>query len=271
MDLSIDADGVTLSGEEDGRGDAGRPAARPDGDAPLRRDGLAGARALRPPRDRLRRARPRPVRSGGDDYSYDRLADGPARRARRPRDRAGRAGRRLDGRAHAHEVRARRTPSASPALVIMTPAYDPEARPRLRALGLARRRACANGGVEGFVEAYGTPNVPEKWHETIDRVLHQRLSAHEHPEALADALEAVPRSRPFEDWGDLRRDRRADGRRRQPRRGRPRAPVRGRRALRARRSRARSSSPRTRAPRRWPGRARRSRRSSSWRTAAAAP
>jgi hypothetical protein len=46
--------------------------------------------------------------------------------------------------------------------------------------------------------------VPEKWHETIDRVLHQRLSAHEHPDALADALSAVPRSRPFESWDDLR-------------------------------------------------------------------
>ena len=57
--------------------------------------------------------------------------------------------------------------------------------------------------MEGFVEAYGTPDVPEKWHETIDRVLHQRLSAHEHPDALADALQAVPRSRPFERWEDL--------------------------------------------------------------------
>ena len=35
------------------------------------------------------------------------------------------------------------------------------------------------------------------------KVLHQRLSAHEHPEALADALHAVPRSRPFEDWEEL--------------------------------------------------------------------
>ena len=45
--------------------------------------------------------------------------------------------------------------------------------------------------------------MPEKWLETIDRVLHQRLAAHEHPEALADALQAVPRSRPFERWEDL--------------------------------------------------------------------
>jgi hypothetical protein len=61
-----------------------------------------------------------------------------------------------------------------------------------------------NGGVEGFVEAYGTPDVPEKWRETIDRVLHQRLAAHDHPDALADALKAVPRSRPFEAWSELR-------------------------------------------------------------------
>ena len=86
----------------------------------------------------------------------------------------------------------------------MTPAFDPEdRRPAPWTAGTGSPRACANGGVEGFVEAYGTPNVPEKWHETIDRVLHQRLSAHEHPDALADALQAVPRSRPFEAWGDL--------------------------------------------------------------------
>ena len=35
------------------------------------------------------------------------------------------------------------------------------------------------------------------------RVLHQRLSAHEHPEAVADALREVPRSKPFEAWSDL--------------------------------------------------------------------
>jgi hypothetical protein len=31
-------------------------------------------------------------------------------------------------------------------------------------------------------------------------VLRQRLSAHEHPGAVADALQVVPRSRPFETW-----------------------------------------------------------------------
>ena len=34
-------------------------------------------------------------------------------------------------------------------------------------------------------------------------MLRQRLGAHEHPDAVADALHAVPRSRPFERWEEL--------------------------------------------------------------------
>jgi pimeloyl-ACP methyl ester carboxylesterase len=83
-------------------------------------------------------------------------------------------------------------------LAFITPAFVPE-----RAEGdLARWDALSDGlrtgGVEGFVEAYGDPGVLEAWRPTIDRVLRQRLSAHRHPEAVADALRAVPRSRPFE-------------------------------------------------------------------------
>ena len=53
------------------------------------------------------------------------------------------------------------------------------------------------------MEAYGEPAVPEAWRETVVKVLHQRLSAHEHPDAVADALEQVPRSRAFESWDEL--------------------------------------------------------------------
>ena len=45
--------------------------------------------------------------------------------------------------------------------------------------------------------------MPEQWKDTIDKVLRQRLGAHEHPDAVADALHAVPRSRPFESWDEL--------------------------------------------------------------------
>jgi pimeloyl-ACP methyl ester carboxylesterase len=88
-------------------------------------------------------------------------------------------------------------------LVVITPAYDPENWPgdleRWDALSAGLR----HGGVDGFVEAYGDEG-PEKWRSTLQTVLRQRLSAHEHPDAVADALEAVPRSRPFAARDDLR-------------------------------------------------------------------
>ena len=95
-------------------------------------------------------------------------------------------------------------PDRVAALALLTPAFDPEAErdfDRWDALAQGLRE----GGVEGFVRAYGTPKVPEKWRETVYRVIRQRLSAHRHPDALADALEQVPRSRPFERWEDLQR------------------------------------------------------------------
>jgi pimeloyl-ACP methyl ester carboxylesterase len=96
-------------------------------------------------------------------------------------------------------------PERAAGLVVITPAYEPEevddpAR-------LARWDALADGleqdGVEGFVAAYGDGGVPDAWRETVTKVLRQRLSQHEHPEAVADALRTVPRSRPFGDVGDL--------------------------------------------------------------------
>jgi 3-oxoadipate enol-lactonase len=59
------------------------------------------------------------------------------------------------------------------------------------------------GGVEGFVDAYDFSEVPVEWRDTVEKVVRQRLAGHEHPEAVADALEVVPRSRPFEDLGEL--------------------------------------------------------------------
>jgi pimeloyl-ACP methyl ester carboxylesterase len=90
-------------------------------------------------------------------------------------------------------------PERVAALVVITPAYDDAEFGD--ADSLARWDALAEGlrtgGVEGFVEAYGDPGVPDAWRDTVLRVVRQRLAAHEHPEALADALRAVPRSRPF--------------------------------------------------------------------------
>jgi pimeloyl-ACP methyl ester carboxylesterase len=91
-------------------------------------------------------------------------------------------------------------------MVVITPAFDPDADledPERLAHWDALSRGLREGGVDGFVEASGEPDVPEQWRETVQKVRRQRLSAHEHPEAVADALRVVPRSRPFEAWGEL--------------------------------------------------------------------
>ena len=91
-------------------------------------------------------------------------------------------------------------PARVAGLVVITPAYDPDTH--LDAASLARWDALSDGlrvgGVEGFVAAYGEPSADPAWRETLLTVLRQRIGAHEHPEAVADALRAVPRSRPFE-------------------------------------------------------------------------
>jgi pimeloyl-ACP methyl ester carboxylesterase len=90
-------------------------------------------------------------------------------------------------------------------LVVVTPAYDPLDWPgdldRWDALSAGLR----DGGVEGFVAAYGRsdPPTPEKWRATLQTVLRQRLGAHEHQDAVADALRVVPRSRPFASRDEL--------------------------------------------------------------------
>lgn len=58
------------------------------------------------------------------------------------------------------------------------------------------------GGVEGFIEAYDRGLDPQ-WRDVLLRIARERLSAHRHPGAVAQALREVPRSRPFEDISEL--------------------------------------------------------------------
>jgi Predicted hydrolases or acyltransferases (alpha/beta hydrolase superfamily) len=88
-------------------------------------------------------------------------------------------------------------------LVVITPAYLPDGPKDLDRWD-ALARGLREGGVEGFLAAYGEPAVPEAWRDTVVTVLRQRLSRHLHPEAVADALEQVPRSAPFGGVDDLR-------------------------------------------------------------------
>ena len=94
-------------------------------------------------------------------------------------------------------------PDRAAALVLITPAYDPDAPERGLDHWDALARGLRDGGVEGFIAAYGEPRVPESFRDTVRTVLQQRLSAHEYPEAVADALEQVPRSHAFDSWDAL--------------------------------------------------------------------
>jgi pimeloyl-ACP methyl ester carboxylesterase len=151
-------------------------------------------------------------------------------------------------------------PERVAALGLITPSFDPDP---CRLTGGLRRvgrvgAGLREGGVEGFVDAYDFSELPAEWRGTVETVVRQRLAAHEHPRAVADALEVVPRSRPFEDISRARGHRGADARRGQPRRGRPGSSARrGRSATRAR-SRARQlvvedAGPPARSPIAWQG------------------
>jgi pimeloyl-ACP methyl ester carboxylesterase len=87
-------------------------------------------------------------------------------------------------------------------LCVITPAYAPDEAddPARLAWWDGLSDGLRTGGIDGFLAAYGDPGVPERWRETVTKVIRQRLSLHEHPDAVADALRVVPRSRPF---GDL--------------------------------------------------------------------
>ncbi|MDE3069757.1 MAG: alpha/beta fold hydrolase [Acidobacteriota bacterium] len=92
-------------------------------------------------------------------------------------------------------------------LGLITPAFDPDAANGAASLGRwdALARGLRGGGVPGFISAYDLTALPVAWRENARRVIEQRLAAHEHPMAVADALEALPRSRPFASFADLRR------------------------------------------------------------------
>jgi pimeloyl-ACP methyl ester carboxylesterase len=88
-------------------------------------------------------------------------------------------------------------------VVVITPAWTEDRDPGLD--GWDRlARGLRDGGVDGFVAAYDFGRMPPSWRDTVEKVLRQRLSLHEHPDAVADALEQVPRSEPLQSVESLR-------------------------------------------------------------------
>jgi len=202
----VERDGVRLSAEEVGEG---RPVVLLHGLTATRRYVVMGSRALE--------------RSGHRVISYD--ARGHGRSS--PATQRGAYGYEDQGRdllavldalavegavlagasmgAHTALWLALHAPDRVRGLVVITPAHDPgESDETLR---LERWDALADGlehgGVEGFLKAYGEPQVTPAWRQTVLKVISQRLGEHEHPRAVADALRAVPRSAPFATLDEL--------------------------------------------------------------------
>ena len=90
-------------------------------------------------------------------------------------------------------------------LLVVTPAYDPDTFPAALERWDALAHGLRTGGVDGFIAAYDLERLAPAWREVAERALRQRMSAHTHPDAVADALSGVPRSRPFDSWASLER------------------------------------------------------------------
>ena len=90
-------------------------------------------------------------------------------------------------------------PERVEALAVVSPAH--RGRPA-DAAGLERWRALAGGleegGVAGFLAAYGEPRVPAGQRDTMRKVITQRLERHDDLEALAACLRGVFRGAAFD-------------------------------------------------------------------------
>jgi pimeloyl-ACP methyl ester carboxylesterase len=96
-----------------------------------------------------------------------------------------------------------RHPGRVRALAVVTPAHRGAPSPNLDYWdGLAE--GLERGGPEGFLAAMPLA-VGERWRETVRTVILQRLARHDHPEAVADALRAIPRSAAFDGMAALDR------------------------------------------------------------------
>jgi pimeloyl-ACP methyl ester carboxylesterase len=204
--LSIDtSDGVRLSGEQAG---VGSPIVLLHGLTATRRYLLMGSRALERSGHRVIAY---DVRGHGhsspaaapEAYTYELLAkDLQAVLDRLEIERVVLAGASMG--AHTALRFALEQPERVLALGLITPAFDPDTHGEDSYASWDKlAQGLRAGGVEGFLAAYDLDPIPERFRETVAKVLRQRLSAHDHPLAVADALQAVPRSRPFERWDEL--------------------------------------------------------------------
>ena len=106
--------------------------------------------------------------------------------------------------AHTAVAYALEHPERVAGLVLIGPVYGGSSARRRCEYWDGLAAALEEGGVEGFVGLHRRrPASTPAWRETVLRITRERISLHRHPEALAEALRQVPRSRPFETMDEL--------------------------------------------------------------------
>jgi pimeloyl-ACP methyl ester carboxylesterase len=95
------------------------------------------------------------------------------------------------------------SPDRVAGLALVTPAFEPAGLEGRLESWDALADGLRDGGIDGFVAAYDLSGVADRWRQTMTTVMRQRLAAHRSLGAVADALRAVPRSRPFERIDEL--------------------------------------------------------------------
>src|ERR1700733_1610881 len=187
-DFTIESAGATLSGDESGEG---LPVLLLHGLTATRRYVVMGSKALERSGHRVIQydarahghSSPAPT---PEAYTYDILGDDAiAVMDGRGIDRAVLAGASMG--AHTLLNVALRYPERVAGMVVITPAYSGDAAREEKRLERWDRlsEALRTGGVDGFVEAYGVPQTgTPALAQTVLTVTRQRLSQHDHPDAL---------------------------------------------------------------------------------------
>ena len=202
-EFEVDSGGAAIAGEQAGEG---RPVVLLHGLTATRRYVVMGSKALERSGHRVVAydARGHGRSAPAQSYSYDDLtADLAAVLDDLGVERAVFAGASMG--AHTIAAFARRAPDRVAGAVFITPAHEPGVdrdESRMRRWD-ALAEGLRSGGIDGFLAADGGPQVPDQWLETVTKVIRQRLSHHENLDAVADALQQVPRSAPFDAWEEL--------------------------------------------------------------------
>jgi pimeloyl-ACP methyl ester carboxylesterase len=106
--------------------------------------------------------------------------------------------------AHTAVSYALRHPERLAGLVLIGPVFTGSIEPASLEYWDGLADALETGGVEGFVAYIGErQGIDPRWRDPVLRFTRERMLRQQHPEALAQALREVPRSRPFDSLADL--------------------------------------------------------------------